>query len=54
MDDWIVREKETTETTSKCNMGIDEIKRFTGATLMRIAAKRDMWKEKGVPLSSSG
>jgi len=26
---------------------VDEIKRFSGATWMRIASDRDMWKEKG-------
>jgi len=33
---------------------VDEIKRFSGATWIRIAADRDMWKEKGRPSYNNG
>jgi len=43
---WIPREKKRPRRRLNVRW-VDEIKRFSGATLMRISADRDMWKEKG-------
>ena len=43
---WIPREKKRPRRRPNVRW-VDEIKRFSGATWMRISADRDMWKEKG-------
>jgi len=43
---WIPREKKRPRRHPNVRW-VDEIKRFSGATWMRISPDRDMWKEKG-------
>jgi len=43
---WIPREKKRLRRRPN-TIWVDEIKRFSGATWMRMAADRDIWKEKG-------
>jgi len=44
---WIPIEKKRPRRRPNARWVDDEIKRFSGATWMRIAADRDIWKEKG-------
>jgi len=43
---WILKEKKLPRRRPNARW-LDEIKRFSGATWMRIAADRNMWREKG-------
>jgi len=43
---WIPRENKRPRRRPNARL-VDEIKPFSGATWMRIAADRDMWKEQG-------